>query len=296
MDPISQWILTDSVVTVSDLLERLGRQPDERLVIITADGLGASNAGNQAIATALVAQSGRQPLARSTSIQVPCPWARGGAEIGPLAAALGIELTLNSAPATYRWGSVTHAPSLSDGAGALPATVEDLLEHADTPELIRECRAQIGRAIQWGLSPSYLTSHLDALAYRPEFFDVLLELALEFKLPVRLPDPSIDLGFDARALARTEDVMTPDHTIQAPAGRDVREAASAALRQLQPGVTEIVTRPAQDCSELRALTPSWAARVGDAHLITHDWAFRSLLHQSGAVLTDWSIFRSIAPG
>lgn len=273
---------------VSDLLEQLGRQPDERLVIITADGLGASNAGNQAIATALVTQSGRKPIARSASIQVPCPWARGGADIAPLAAATGIELTLNSAPSTYRWGSITHAPSLNDGAGALPATVEDLLEHADTPEILRECRAQIGRAHQWGVRPSYLTSHLDALAYRPEFFDVLLELALEFELALRLPDSSVDLGFDARALAKQEGVVTPDRTIQAPAGRDVREAASAALRDLKPGVTEIVTRPALDCSELRALTPSWAARVGDAHLITHDWAFRSLLHQSGAILIDWS--------
>lgn len=226
----------------------------------------------------------------SASLQVPCPWARGGAEVAPLAAAVGIELTLNSAPSTYRWGSITHAPSLNDGAGALPATVEDLLEHADTPEILRECRAQIGRARQWGLEPAYLTSHLDALAYRPEFFDVLMELAIEFSLPIRLPDESVDLGFDARRLANAEGVLTPDYTVQAPSGRDVREAASEALRNLRPGVTEIVTRPAADSAELRALTPSWAARVGDAHLITHDWAFRSLLHQSNATLVDWTIF------
>jgi hypothetical protein len=177
---------------------------------------------------------------------------------------------------------------LSDGDGALPTTIADLGEHADTPELLRECRAQIGRALQWGLRPRFLTSHLDALAYRPEFFDVLIELAIENSLPLRLPDPSQDLGFDARALAAHEGVLVPDHVIVRHSGGEVREAASEALRNLRPGVTEIVARPALDSAELRALTPEWAARVGDAHLVTHDWGFRALLVRSGATMTSWA--------
>ncbi len=271
------------------LSHRLGYGPDERLVLVTVDGLGASNAGNDAITNALVAQSGRQPLAMSTALQVPCPWAAGGAAaIATLGTTVGIELTLNCAPQSYRWGSLTHGPSLNDGAGALPSTVEDLLEHADTPEVLKECRAQIGRAIQWGLTPRFLTSHLDALAYRPEFFDAFLDVALGHNLPIRLPDPSVDLGFPARELAADEGVLTPDRVIQAPTGRDVREAAADALRDLQPGVTEIVARPAADSPELRALTPHWAARVGDAHLVSHDWGFRALLHRSNARLISWS--------
>lgn len=270
------------------LLDALGQPDDARLVIVTLDGLGACNAGNEAIRTALFDQSGRDPVATSTSLQVPCPWAHGAV---PLASAesvsTGIELTLNCAPSAYRWGALTRSPSLSDGAGGLPSTVEDLLEHADTPEVRLECRAQILRAQQWGVVPEYLTSHIDALAYRPEFFDILLELAVEFALPVRLPDPNTDLGFEARVIAEDAGVLVPDRVIQAPLGRDVREAAGEALRDLTPGVTEIVARPALDTPELRAMTPHWAARVGDAHLVTHDWAFRALLHRTGATLTSW---------
>jgi hypothetical protein len=272
------------------LLERLGRSPEERLVIITVDGLGASNAGNEAIRLALQESAGRDPLTSSASIQVPCPWARGGAKVAAHhAEAIGVELTLNCAPENYRWGSITHSPSLNDGSGALPSTVTDLLDHADTPEVSRECRAQIGRAGQWGIEPAYLTSHLDAMVGRPEFFDVLMELAVDFGLPVRLPDPSVDLGFEARVLAESEAVLTPDRVVQAPTGRDVREAASEVLRDLNPGVTEIVARPAIDTPELRAVTPHWTARVGDAHLVTHDWGFRALLQRSGAELVSWSL-------
>jgi hypothetical protein len=124
---------------------------------------------------------------------------------------------------------------------------------------------------------------------RPEFFDVLMELAVDFALPVRLPDPSVDLGFEARVLAESEAVLTPDRVVQAPTGRDVREAASEVLRDLNPGVTEIVARPAIDTPELRAMTPHWEARAADAHLVTHDWAFRALLQRSGAELVSWSL-------
>lgn len=271
------------------LLERLGRSVDDRIVILTLDGLGSSNASNNAIGAALAPHAGRQPLASSVALQVPCPWARGGAQVvrENAGVALGVELTLNCAPATYRWSSLTKSPSLGDGDGGLPRTVEDLLEHADTPELLRECRAQIGRAVDWGLTPMFLTSHLDALAYRPEFFDILLEVALEHRLPVRLPDPTVDLGFDARHLAGVEGVLTPDHVVQSRPGRDVRTDATDVLRSLSPGVTEIVVRPAIDSPELRAITPYWAARIGDGHMVTRDWHFRSLLHQSGASLANW---------
>ena len=270
------------------LLERLGRDPGDRLVIITVDGLGASNAGNEAIREALDPAAPRDPLVFSASLQVPCPWAPAGALIAVTNAwAVGVELTLNCAPEGYRWGSITHAPSLNDGSGSLPSTVNDVLDHADTPEVLRECRAQIGRSRHWGIDPAFLSSHLDAMVSRPEFFDVLMELANEFALPVRLPDPGVDLGYDARGLAASEGVLTPDRVIQAPAGQGVRDAATAALDDLEPGVTEIVSRPAIDTPELRAMTPHWAARVDDSHLVTRDWGFRAMLQRAGAELIGW---------
>ena len=50
----------------------------------------------------------------------------------------------------------------------------------------RELRAQIERAILWGFDVSHLDSHMGTLQLKPEFFDVYLELAVEFRLPLRL--------------------------------------------------------------------------------------------------------------
>ena len=97
-----------------------------------------------------------------------------------------MHLTLNAEHDRYRWGPITHAPSLLDGDGGFPRTVSDLWDHADLDEVRRELRAQVERAILWGFDVSHLDSHMGTLQLRPEFFDVYLDLAVEFGLPLRL--------------------------------------------------------------------------------------------------------------
>ncbi len=257
-------------------LERLGKPADARLVIMTCDGLGSSNAANHGVYNAL-----RHGLGTTSALQMPCPWARGAAaEYG--GEDVGVSLTLNSEYEHYRWGPLTHAPSLLDGDGGLPRTANDLWDHADTEEVLRECRAQIERAVLWGFDISHLDAHLGTLYSRPEFFDIYLELANEFRLPISLPDPRVDLGFPARELATDEGVLMPDHTVIVPIGIEARSRLQEALTNLAPGVTELHVRPATDTPELRAITPDWASHTGDAHLITNDSGFAKLLASSGA--------------
>jgi len=267
------------------LLERLGRRPEDRLVLLVCDGLGSSNAANLAIGAAM-----DHGLATSAGLQVPCPWARGAAA-GHRGDDIGVSLTVNAEYDTYRWGPITRAPSLLDGDGGFPRTAEDLGEHADVDEVRRECRAQIERAILWGFDPTHLGSHLNALCHRPELFDVYLELAVEFDLPLSLPDPGLDLGFPARKLAEEEGILSADRVVAGPRGRASRPAIDDALRDLAPGVTEIHVRPAADTPELRAITPRWTALVSDAHLATDDWAFRAALERSGAELIGFRTLR-----
>src|ERR1700728_1588665 len=191
---------------------------------------------------------------------VPGPWAREAAA-RYRGEDVGVHLTLNAEYDLFRWGPITHCPSLLDGDGGFPRTVEDLWDHADTDEVRRECRAQIERAVYWGFDVSHLSCHLAALESRPEFFDVALELAAEFALPLRLPDASAErqLGFPLRSLAAEEGVISPDHLVRAHRNRSLRGALDQLLTDLQPGVTEVVLRPAQDTPELRAVVPDWAA-------------------------------------
>ena len=267
-------------------LRRLGRSDDAKLLIITCDGLGSSNAANRAILDAV-----RDGVATTAGLQVPCPWARGAAALHQ-GEDVGVALTVNAEYDAYRWGPVTHAPSLLGGDGGFPRTAADLWEHADVDEVRRECRSQLERAVLWGFDPSHLSAHLNALCARPEFFDVYLELAVDYQLPMSLPDPSVDLGFPARQLAQDEGVLVPDRVVAAPIGTPTRAAADAAIAELAPGVTELHVRPGCDSAELRALDPDWAARAADAHLVTGDWTFRSALARSGAELIGFRALRS----
>ncbi len=261
---------------MSRLLEILGRPPTDRLVIINCLGLGSSNAANHGVLNAL-----RDGLATSAAIQVPCPWSRAAAA-EHRGEDIGVSLTFISEHSTYRWGPITRAPSLLDGNGGFPTSSLDLGEHADIEEVLREARAQLERAILWGFDPTHLSTHLDALCHRPELFDAYLELAIEFDLPLSLPDPGLDLGFPAHKLAADERLLVPDRVVAPPPGTEARPLVDEAVNSLEPGVTEIRVRPAIDTPEVRAITSTWAAQVSDAHLVTSDWAFRASLARSGA--------------
>lgn len=255
----------------------LGYGPSDRLVIITCHGLGSSNAANHAVHTAL-----RHGVATSAGLQIPCPWSRAAAAHHH-GEDVGLSLTFLAEHDLYRWGPITNAPSLLDGDGGFPRTATDLGEHADVEEVQREGRAQIERAILWGFDLSHLSSHLQALCLRPELFDVYLELAVEFRLPIGLPRSDVDLGYPARDLAADENILTPDHVVAAPLGYEARPILDDALRNLRPGVTELQVRPAVDTPEIRSVAPQWPAYVSDAHLVIDDWTFRAALGRSGAI-------------
>jgi predicted glycoside hydrolase/deacetylase ChbG (UPF0249 family) len=261
---------------VTTLAERLGHGADDRLVILSCDDLGSTHAANVGVYQAL-----RDGLATSAGLMVPCPWARDAAA-SYRGDDVGVHLTLNCELDRYRWGPITHAPSLLDGDGGFPRTITDLWEHADLDEVRRELRAQVERAILWGFDVSHLDSHMGALQLRPEFFDVYLDLAVEFGLPLRLSGESTqrDIGFPFRRLATEEGVVFPDRLVVVP-GVGSRAAFDKVLGELRPGVTELFVHPAVDSPELRAATPDWEGRVDDLFLVTGDETVRAAFDAAG---------------
>jgi predicted glycoside hydrolase/deacetylase ChbG (UPF0249 family) len=273
---------------VTSLAERLGYGPDDRLLIINCDDLGSCHAANVGVYEAL-----RTGLATSATLMVPCPWAREAAA-HYRGEDVGVHLTLNAEYDLYRWGPITHAPSLLDGDGGFPRTVEDVWDHADLDEVRRECRAQVERAILWGFDVSHLDSHMGTLQLRPEFFDVYLELAVDFGLPLRLSGATTErlVGFPFRRLAAEEGVVFPDHFVYVN-GVGSRRAIEKTLLDLRPGVTEIYVHPAADTAELRALAPDWANRVDDHHLVTHDTGLRAMIERTGVQLIGFRELRDL---
>ena len=261
------------------LSEQLGYPPDAKLLIVNCDDLGSSHAANLGVYEAL-----REGVATSATLMVPCPWARDAAA-RYRGEDVGVQLTLNAEYDLYRWGPITHAPSLLDGDGGFPRTVEDVWDHADLDEVRRELRAQVERAIYWGFDVSHLDSHMGAVQLRPEFFDVYLELAIDFGLPVRLPGASTErvVGFPFRQLAAEEGVLFPDHLLYV-AGVGSRRAIERALADLRPGVTEVYVHP------------DWAARVDDHDLITGHSTLRALAERAGATLIGYRVLRDFQRG
>jgi predicted glycoside hydrolase/deacetylase ChbG (UPF0249 family) len=272
---------------VTALTEQLGYEPDAKLLIVNCDDLGSTRSANVAIYEAM-----RDGLATSASLMVPCPWARDAAAMYR-GEDVGVHLTLNSEWETYRWGPITHSPSLLDGDGGFPRTVEDVWDHADLDEVRKECRAQIERAIYWGFDISHLDAHMGTMQLRAEFFDVYLEMAVDFRLPLRMAGASAErlIGFPYRRLARAEGVLFSDFFVQSNVGS--RRSIEKVLFDLRPGVTEVYLHPAQDSDELRASHPDWANRVEDHLMLTRDPAFVDLVERAGAILIGYRELRDL---
>ncbi len=272
---------------MTDLAERLGYDADDRVLIINADDLGMCHASNVGVFDALT-----NGFATTATLMVPCPWAREAAT-RYRGEDIGVHLTLNAEFPHYRWGPSTHSPTLLDGDGGFPSTVEDLFEHADVAEVRRELTAQIERAILWGFDVTHLDSHMGTLQLRPELFDAYLEVAVVFDLPIRLSGAGSEaaIGFPFRSLAAEEGILFPDHLLYAP-GTTARACLETYLADPRPGVTEILAHPAVDTAELGAIDPEADRRVDDHALLT-DAATGDRLRDAGVHLIGYREIRDV---
>lgn len=275
------------------LAERLGYPRDAKLLIVHADDLGMTHSVNAATIKAF--ETG---LVNSGSIMVPCPWL---SEIATYARAnpqadLGLHLTLTSEWTSFRWGPVSprdRVTSLLDKDGYFRLTETEAAAHADPKEVELEITAQIERAKALGIQPTHLDSHMGTLYQNKALFEVFLRVARKHKLPVRIAKTWFARADFLPETLREDDVYI-DRVLDispAVAANDWSTFYSDALKNLQPGVTEIVIHLAYDDAEMRGATfnhPDWGAawRQRDFDFFTSD-TFRKLLHDNQIKLITW---------
>jgi predicted glycoside hydrolase/deacetylase ChbG (UPF0249 family) len=232
-------------------------------------------------------------LATSAGLMTPCPWARDAAA-RYRGEDIGVHLTLNAEWAHYRWGPITSADSLIDSDGVFPRDVGAVWRLADVEEVRSECRAQIERALAWGLDITHLNSHIHVLQLPPRFFSVYLDLAVAFRLPIRLTGAttSSDIESSVRELATRAGVVVPDHIVHLHQ-MGTRKIIEQALSDLRPGVTEIYAHPAVDTPELRAFAVDWPDRVSDHDLLTDGVTIPALVEQARATLIGYRPLRDL---
>jgi predicted glycoside hydrolase/deacetylase ChbG (UPF0249 family) len=167
-------------------------------------------------------------------------------------------------------------------------------DHADLDEVRRECRAQIERAILWGFDVSHLDAHMGTMQIKSEFFDVYLDLAVEFRLPLRLSGPETEslIGFPFRALAADAGVVFPDAFVYVP-GVGSRQVLLDAVARVGPGVTEAYLHPAVPSAELEAMATDWKQRVDDHRLLVHDPQLGDALAEAGVTLIGFRELRHL---
>jgi predicted glycoside hydrolase/deacetylase ChbG (UPF0249 family) len=296
MRPFLHSILATLLVTSTlsaqtrTIAERLGHPRNAKLLILHADDLGVAHSENAASFDAL-----DRGAINSASVMMPTPWV---AEVVDYAkknpnADIGIHLTFTSEWKTYRWGGLAprdQVPSLYEPDGTFPTLTKTFVERARVHEVEKELRAQVELAYGIGLRPTHLDSHMTALFSTPELFRMYVGVAREYKLPFTFYGTQTP---EIRAVLRADDIM-PSAVIMAEEAKSRDEWMRFyvdALRNLKPGLSEILVHLGYDDSELRAVTAGYDIfeatwRQRDYDVMTSP-EFQKALKDYNVVLVTW---------
>ena len=272
--------------------ERLGYPVDAKLLIVHADDLAVAHSVDAASFDAL-----DKGGVTSASVMVPCPWLN---EVAAYAkdhhsADLGLHLTLTSEWKIYRWGPVEtkdKVASLLDPSGYLWPETGPAAQNLKAEEAEREIRAQVERAIAAGIQPTHLDSHMGVLFSRPDLFAIYVKVAHDNHLPflaVKVADERAKL----LSLLSERDVVLDSMVMANPtvqAGQ-WREFYGNAIKNLKPGLSEMIVHLGHDDAELEAVTidhPDFGSawRQRDYDFVTGP-EFKKMLEENHIILIKW---------
>lgn len=281
-----------AVAQTKTIAERLGYPRDAKLLILHADDLAVAHSEDAASLDAL-----DKGAISSASIMVPCPWLTEVANYAKSHpdADLGLHLTLTSEWKTYRWGPLeprSSVPSLFDPSGYLWIDTPSASTHLKANEAEREIRAQVERAIAMGIHPTHLDSHMGALFSRADLFGVYVKVAHDYKVPfLAFIDPKARSEFSSQL--SDKDIVLDSVLIADPSVHPAEWKAFYVnvVKNLKPGITELIVHLAYDDAEMRAVTAGYDDynapwRQRDYDVITSP-DFKKLLNDNHVILVHW---------
>ncbi|RIV32851.1 ChbG/HpnK family deacetylase [Flagellimonas lutimaris] len=238
--------------------QRLGFDKNTKLLIIHADDAGLSHSENQATIQAL-----EKGIVNSYSIMVPCPWflemarfAKNNTQYD-----LGIHLTLTCEWENYRFGPVlpvSEVPSLVDEHGHFFKKREQLRENATPEDVEKELRAQIEKALNYGLAPTHIDSHMYSVGAHAEYLKIYKRLGEHYNLSVLVNEQVMQMvGLNPKTHIKKNDFVI-GHTYVGEFQYFENDGLAAyyqsVLENLGPGLNLILIHPAFDEHEMQGIT------------------------------------------
>ncbi len=250
------------------IIEKLGFEANDKVVILHIDDMGFSHASNVASFECLdfgVASCG--------SVIVPSPWFLETASIcrkNPKYD-VGVHLTLTCEYNLYRWralSSVDPKSGLLDNEGYLWKTAEEAIQNVSLDAAEQEMRVQIQKAFDNGIDVTHIDSHMGTVM-DAKFLPVYLKMAREFNVPAFLPKvtkpileamgmgASADFILDLFHKLEASGIPMLDHMIidTLSDSPDKTKYYCERFKKIEPGLTHLLFHAAKMSPELEAITP-----------------------------------------
>lgn len=211
-------------------MKRMFRQMLDRpiKVIINADDFGYSPGVSSGILYAH--QFG---LVTSTTVMVNTQFAKQGIEMAEGFPNLGMGLHF-----VLDIGRPVSSPahSLIDHNTGDFLTGEALIQSATKNDIKKELETQLNKLYEWGVNVTHIDSHHHMHTHIPAAKEAVIEIARQYKLPIRSLDRSVT----------EKDILTNNYFIKNfyGEGNILPSSFLQILTNLKTGVTEIMTHPA----------------------------------------------------
>ena len=284
--------------------ERLGWPADARVVIFHNDDAGMCHEANIASI-----QGVEEGLITSWSVMMPCSWVP---EINEYLKAnpevcSGLHLTLTCEWDKYRWRPVAgpeQVPGLLDEDGYMWGSVRQVAENATPDEFETEIRAQIALAERMGMPVSHLDTHMGTVFATEEFIQRYITVGMEKQIPVLIPGGHMKLlrqESDAELLEHVDAIRMLAEMVWASGlpvlddlhasaydwkTEDKTERFIALLRELGPGVTQIIIHATTRTDNFDEISGSGITRQGDLNAML-DPKLKEFIEEEGIILTSW---------
>lgn len=281
--------------------EKLGFPKGKKVIMLHADDFGMNTEANEATIDLL-----KNGHIQSAASMAPCPaygpsieWAKKNPKID-----VGLHLTLTSEWSTYRWGPVSPAnevPSLIDPDGKLWKSVPQVVINGKKEEVAKEIRAQLEKTLAMGYRPDHMDTHMGTLYGSNDFTEAFFNLAEEFNIPANVIDfgnPKVEqeykeMGYPItdrlKELVKNYSLPKLDYFTSVPKGstyEEVCENFMNQVRNLEPGLTEIIFHPSAYSDELKTVTGSWQQRVWEYEMFS-DPKIKKFFKDEGIIFTNW---------